>query len=424
MLARHGRMRVRAARGRGALRRRPAMHDRRSLHRRRVHRRAAALLRRRRPLHERRLPRRRRLRLPAAPRLPRRALRVRAAGNRLRVPRAAAVRHGGPPGARRVDAADGSRPDEHQGGGARPQEGAPARARRPAARHPLAERRPDRVPLRAGDRQRDELPPRPHLEAARRSALGSRGMRELNPFSYAFHEDPYPTYRWLRDEHPVYRNERLGFWALSRYHDVVEASRDWAVYSSAEGTTLERLDPRLGDYLPMMIFMDPPRQTRLRSLVSKVFTPRRVAALEPFVRERARHHLDRLAAAAGGDFVRECSALLPMDVIFTLLGVPAGDRDRMRGLMDASLHRDPDTPAIPPAAVDAMAQQGRYWFELVAARRRRPEDDLVSQLIAAELPGDDGTFERLTDAEVAGFLNLLGAAGNETVTKLLANAIV
>jgi len=122
--------------------------------------------------------------------------------------------------------------------------------------------------------------------------------------------------------------------------------------------------------------------------------------------------------------VRECSALLPMDVIFTLLGVPAGDRDRMRGLMDASLHRDPDTPAIPPAAVDAMAQQGRYWFELVAARRRRPEDDLVSQLIAAELPGDDGTFERLTDAEVAGFLNLLGAAGNETVTKLLANAIV
>jgi cytochrome P450 len=248
-------------------------------------------------------------------------------------------------------------------------------------------------------------------------------MRELNPFSYAFHEDPYPTYRWLRDEHPVYRNERLGFWALSRYHDVVEASRDWAVYSSAEGTTLERLDPRLGEYLPMMIFMDPPRQTRLRSLVSKVFTPRRVAALEPFVRERARHHLDRLAAA-GGDFVRECSALLPMDVIFTLLGVPAGDRDRMRGLMDASLHRDPDTPAIPPSAVDAMAQQGRYWFELVAARRRRPEDDLVSQLIAAELPADDGTLERLTDAEVAGFLNLLGAAGNETVTKLLANAIV
>src|SRR5262249_16387397 len=82
-------------------------------------------------------------------------------------------------------------------------------------------------------------------------------------------EDPYPTYRWLRDERPVYRNERLDFWALSRYHDVVEASRDWATYSSAEGTTLERLDPRVGEYLPMMIFMDPPRQTSLRALLRR-----------------------------------------------------------------------------------------------------------------------------------------------------------
>jgi cytochrome P450 len=249
-------------------------------------------------------------------------------------------------------------------------------------------------------------------------------MHELNPFSYAFHEDPYPTYRWLRDEHPVYRNERLDFWALSRYQDVVDASRDWATYSSAEGTTLERLDPKFGEFLPMMIFMDPPRQARLRALVSKVFTPRRVAALEPFIRERAIHYLTPLVAAGGGDFVTEFSALLPMDVIFTLLGVPSDDRNQMRHLIDASMHRDPDVPAIPPQAIDAMAQQVRYWFELVAARRRQPQDDLVSHLLAAEVPLDDGTGERLTDPEIAGFLNLLGAAGNETVTKLLAGAIV
>jgi cytochrome P450 len=249
-------------------------------------------------------------------------------------------------------------------------------------------------------------------------------MPELNPFSYAFHEDPYPTYRWLRDERPVYRNEQLDFWALSRYHDVVDASRDWATYSSAEGTTLERLDPRVGEYLPMMIFMDPPRQTRLRALVSKVFTPRRVAELEPFIRETARHYLAPLVERGGGDFVRQFSALLPMDVIFTLLGVPSQDRNALRERMDASLHRDPDNPAIPPSAIAAMAEQGRYWFEFVAARRRTPQDDLVSHLIAAEIPNADGTPERLTDPEVAGFLNLLGGAGTETVTKLLGNAIV
>jgi cytochrome P450 len=170
--------------------------------------------------------------------------------------------------------------------------------------------------------------------------------------------------------------------------------------------------------------MDPPRQARLRALVSKAFTPRRVAALEPFIRERAVHYLTPLLAAGGGDFVTAFSALLPMDVIFTLLGVPSDDRNRMRQLADTSLHRDPDTPAIPPAAVDAMAAQARYWFELVAERRRRPADDLVSHLLTAEVESDDGTRERLTDAEIAGFLNLLGAAGSETVTKLLAGAVV
>jgi cytochrome P450 len=104
--------------------------------------------------------------------------------------------------------------------------------------------------------------------------------------------------------------------------------------------------------------------------------------------------------------------------------VPSEERNRLRGLIDASLHRDPDTPAIPASAVEAMAQQVRYWFELVTERRRRPQDDLVSHLIAAEVPIPEGTPERLTDPEVAGFLNLLSAAGNETVTKLLANAIV
>jgi len=145
---------------------------------------------------------------------------------------------------------------------------------------------------------------------------------ELNPFSHEFHEDPYPLYRWLRDHAPIYRNEALDFWALSRFQDVRDASLDWSTYSSAEGTTLERIDPRLFDARPMMIFLDPPRHDRLRKLVSRAFTPRRLAALEAFVRTTVIRLLDRLVEQGGGDFVKELSMPLPMDVIFTLLGVP------------------------------------------------------------------------------------------------------
>ena len=98
---------------------------------------------------------------------------------------------------------------------------------------------------------------------------------ELNPFSYDFHEDPYPIYRWLRDHAPLYRNDRLDFWALSRFADVMAAFADWATYSSAEGVLLERLDPKYLEMTPMMLFLDPPQHDRLRKLVSRVFTPRR-----------------------------------------------------------------------------------------------------------------------------------------------------
>ena len=120
---------------------------------------------------------------------------------------------------------------------------------------------------------------------------------ELNPFSYDFHEDPYPIYRWLRDHAPLYRTDRLDFWALSRFADVMAAFADWATYSSAEGVLLERLDPKYLEMTPMMLFLDPPQHDRLRKLVSRVFTPRRVAELEPFVREIAGRLLEPLVAA-------------------------------------------------------------------------------------------------------------------------------
>ena len=247
---------------------------------------------------------------------------------------------------------------------------------------------------------------------------------DLNPFSYEFHEDPYPTYRWLRDHAPLYRNDELDFWALSRHRDVLAASLDWETYSSAEGTTLERMDPRLFETRPMMIFLDPPRHDRLRKLVSRVFTPRRVAALEPFVRSAATRLLDRLAADGGGDFVHDFSMPLPMEVTFTLLGVPEADRVWLRERMDLSLERDRDTPVIPQRAMIAMAEMMQYWVDYVDALRRQPNEGLVAALLDAEVEGDDGRTTRLTDGEIIGFCSLLGAAGNETVTKLLANACV
>jgi cytochrome P450 len=247
---------------------------------------------------------------------------------------------------------------------------------------------------------------------------------ELNPFSHEFHENPYPLYRWLRDHAPLYRNDALDFWALSRFKDVRDASLDWATYSSAEGTTLERIDPRLFEARPMMIFLDPPRHDRLRKLVSRAFTARRLAGLEVFIRATVTRLLDRLVEHGGGDFVRELSMPLPMDVIFTLLGVPEGDRHWLRERMDLSLERDRDTPVVPERALVAMAEMMQFWVQFVDELRRRPNDGLVAALLDAEVEGDDGAPSRLIDGEIVGFCSLLGSAGNETVTKLLANACV
>ena len=246
---------------------------------------------------------------------------------------------------------------------------------------------------------------------------------ELNPFSYEFHENPYPIYRWLRDGAPLYRNEGLDFWALSRFRDVRPALIDWETYSSVEGIVLERLDPRMLEATPMMIFLDPPHHDRLRKLVSRAFTPRRVASLEPFVRSIAVRLLEPLAAQGGGDFVCDFSMPLPMEVIFTLLGVPEADRRQLREWMDLALDRDPDTPTIPPRALEASLHQMRYWYELLGELRRRPNDGLMCALFEAEVETDDGPT-RLTDGEIVGFCSLLGGAGNETTTKLLANAAV
>jgi cytochrome P450 len=237
-----------------------------------------------------------------------------------------------------------------------------------------------------------------------------------SPFAYEIHEDPYPTYQRLRDEAPVYHNPDLDFWALSRFADVHAAMQDYETYSSAEGVSLEQSSTARP---PMIIAMDPPRQQKLRKLVSKAFTPRRVATMEPEIRALTRKHLEPVLGRGACDFIQDFSAKLPMDVISAMMGVADADQDMLRGWADALLHREAGKSEIPKAGLEGSANLVRYFAEDLARRRRNPGEDLVSALTLAEVDG-----ERLTDAEIVGFCFLLIIAGNETTTKMLGNAMI
>ncbi len=239
-----------------------------------------------------------------------------------------------------------------------------------------------------------------------------------SPYRYEIHDDPYPTYQRLRDEAPVYRNDDGGFWALSRHADVVEGFRDNVRFSSAHGVSLDPAASGPHAHRTMsFLAMDPPMHGRMRGLVSRGFTPRRVAELEPRIRELTRLHLDTALPRGSFDFVADLAGKLPMDVISELIGVPASDRDEVRRLSDLLVHRDEGVEDVPPAGVEAAFALVAYYADLLAQRRARPTDDLTSALLAAEVEGD-----RLTEDEIMGFLFLMVVAGNETTTKLLGNA--
>lgn len=239
-----------------------------------------------------------------------------------------------------------------------------------------------------------------------------------SPYAYEIHEDPYATYARLRDEAPVYRNEEAGFWALSRHADVVEGFRDNVRLSSSHGVSLDPAASGPHAHRTMsFLAMDPPMHGRMRGLVSRGFTPRRVAELEPRIRELTRAHLDAALERGSFDFIGEIAGKLPMYVISELIGVPASDRDEVRRLSDLLVHREEGVDDVPPEGVEAAFALIAYYADMLAQRRATPTDDLTSALLAAEVDGD-----RLTDDEIMGFLFLMVVAGNETTTKLLGNA--
>jgi cytochrome P450 len=242
--------------------------------------------------------------------------------------------------------------------------------------------------------------------------MNSEGV-EYNPFSYEIHEDPYPTYKLLRERAPAYYNEEHGFWALSRFEDIWNAFADWQTFSSANGVSLEDTVAFSPD---MIITMDPPRQTKIRGLVARALTPRRVAQLEPTIRAIVTRHIDRFIDEGAADVITDLGQLLPMEVIAAFIGVPDEDQAQIRVWTEEMLHREPDSSEVPEVGVKAFRSLDDYFRRDLGRRRSNIGDDLVSGLLTAEVDG-----ERLSDDEIVGFLFLLALAGGETTTKLIGN---
>jgi cytochrome P450 len=249
---------------------------------------------------------------------------------------------------------------------------------------------------------------------------------EFDPFSDDFFNDPTEIYRRLRDEAPISFNEQYGFYALARFADVLAAHRDWEGFSSAHGIEMFTfsMDPEEIASFRSIIMMDPPEHDRFRALVSRVFTPRAVAALEPMIRDVICGFLDPFNDASALDAVADFAAPFPVEVIARMLGVPEGERQQIRHWLDASLHREAGQIAPSPENEQAVLESAVYFHELTVEKRKNPGDDMLSRLTQVTVDRGDGTETGLDDAEITGFVTLLGGAGAETVTKLVGNAVM
>jgi cytochrome P450 len=244
---------------------------------------------------------------------------------------------------------------------------------------------------------------------------------EFNPYLWETAHNPYPVYRELRDRAPVYRNEELGFWALSRHADVAAAHNDPALFVSSGGVTIEGYEKDS----PFLIVKDPPEHTWHRKIVGRVFTPRRIADLEPFIRNRCAELLDGFREAAEFDVVTDFSVQLPLDVISELLGIPAEYRATIHELSNRVASRENmDDPAVAEAVVNANVELMELYLGLVKERRSKPRDDVISLLMSTEVTDDDGGTRRLGDEEIAFRFLEMGFAGHETVAKLVPSGAI
>jgi cytochrome P450 len=252
----------------------------------------------------------------------------------------------------------------------------------------------------------------------------SPGSIEFDPFSDTFFDDPSATYARLRDEAPVYFNEKYGFYALSRHADVVAAHGDPVRFVSSYGVTLELLLQKQPMNTNMMIVMDPPDHTQMRKLVSQAFSRNAIGSLEPLIAEIIATYLDALVERSEFDLVAEFAALFPVEVISAILGVPEGERQQVRLWVDMFLHREEGNPNTTHEGMEATLRMAGYFLDLARAKRRRPDGLLISKLTEAVVLDEEGHEHRLSDDDVAAFSVLIAGAGSETVTKLIGSGVV
>jgi cytochrome P450 len=240
-----------------------------------------------------------------------------------------------------------------------------------------------------------------------------------DPYDFEIDTDPYPIWARMREEQPLYRNEKYDFWALSRFDDVEKASVDWRSYSSARGTLLELIKADIDIPPGSIIFEDPPGHDLHRGLLSRVFTPKKMAAIEPKVRAFCAATLDPLVEEGRFDFIADLGAFMPMRTIGMLLGIPEQDQVAIRETIDKGLRLDDGAPNDMTERLADATQQHNVFAEYIDWRYEHPADDLMTELLQAEYEDVDGERKCLTRDEVLGYVGLVAAAGNETTTRLI-----
>jgi cytochrome P450 len=238
-----------------------------------------------------------------------------------------------------------------------------------------------------------------------------------DPYDYDIDAHPHPVWKRMRDEAPLYYNDKYDFFAVSRYQDVRDLSGDWRTYSSGRGSVLELIDapPEVFEVAKNMLFEDPPLHDEHRAILARSFTPRRISGLEGDIRDLCRGLLDGVDPS-GFDFVRDYGGKVPMMVIGMLLGVPAEDREQVRQWADEVVHRDEGDTEYNTSGFEAMQS---YFSRMVEDRRKEPRDDLVTDLAHAEVRSKDGSVRGMDERELLQYISLVAAAGNETVANLM-----
>ena len=235
-----------------------------------------------------------------------------------------------------------------------------------------------------------------------------------DPYDFEIDADPHPVWKRLRDEAPLYYNEKYDFYALSRFTDVEPALVDWQTYRSGKGSVLELIKANIELPPGIILFEDPPIHDLHRGLLSRVFTPKKMNAIEPKVREFCARSLDPLVGAGGFDFIADLGAQMPMRTIGFLLGIPEDDQEAIRDRLDAGLRLESGE-----APTEVQSGEGEIFGEYIDWRADHPSDDLMTEMIKAEFEDETGTIRRLTRDEILLYVNMLAGAGNETTTRLV-----